>query len=423
MRSFANRSKGKKNKETLSMINNIAKKFNVRPITMLRTVYHTLAHFSVDLFLAFFAPTLPVLISQLGLLKVQAGVLNLALELTALTMPIIGRIADKRDIRKYMFLAPALTALCMGSLTLLDNFYTVFLMLLVGGISIYFYHAIGPADVGQVSDKFLGSILAIWNIAGQVGFMIGPLLITAVLASSSKDKLIYLLILGIILSAFLYFLGLKMPKEKKVVKDNDRENQELDEKTRRFIIRQFIPILGISITNSLIRSSAYAYIPVYIVEKGGSLWMSGFAVSVYFGAGMIGNYIGGLLYDRIGSKWVTAMSLLGFALTFITTIFATGILQLALIGVSGLFGFMLMPTLMAMLQKNNPNDRSLTNGLFLGFTYSITALGSVGMGFMLDRLDDQIAFLIAAGIGLTSLLFIPLLVDNHLPGKQKVSLG
>ena len=129
------------------MIEKISKKLNVRPVTMLRTAYHTAAHFSVDLFLAFFAPTLPVLISQLGLLKIQAGMLNLALELTALSMPIIGRIADKRDIRKYMFLTPALTAACMASLTLLDNYYLVFLVLLIGGISIYFYHAIGPADI------------------------------------------------------------------------------------------------------------------------------------------------------------------------------------------------------------------------------------------------------------------------------------
>ena len=388
------------------------KKINVRPETIKRTVYHSVAHFSNDFFLAFFAPTLPVLIERLGLLKVQAGILNLGLELTALSMPLVGRIADKKDIRKFMFLTPAITALCMSSLTLVHDFYSLFIILLFGGLSIYFYHAIGPADIGQVSDKFLGSILAVWNIAGQVGFMVGPLVITAILTNSATEKIPYLIVVGFILSVFLYILGRRMPKTSQIHSD-DTEKRVLDEDSRKRIVRQFVPILGISITNSLLRSSAYAYLPVYIVEQSGNLWMSGFAVSLYFGAGMIGNYIGGWLFDRIGPRSVTAISLLGFAVSFVFTIFAKGYLQLALIAPMGIFGFMLMPTLMAMLQKNNPKDRSLTNGLFLGLTYGITALGSVVTGYMLDHIETQIAFLISAGVGLSSLLFIPMLVDGQ----------
>jgi len=142
------------------------------------------------------------------------------------------------------------------------------------------------------------------------------------------------------------------------------------------------------------------------------LWMSGMAVSLYFGAGILGNYVGGILYDRIGSKAVTAISLLGFSLSFAVTIFASGIVQLLLIAVVGTFAFMLMPTMMAMLQKNNPQDRSLTNGLFLGFNYSITALGSVATGFLLDRMPTLTVFMIAAGVALVSLIFVPMLVDE-----------
>ncbi|MDK2981230.1 MAG: transporter, family, fosmidomycin resistance protein [Chloroflexota bacterium] len=383
----------------------------ISPVVILRTVYHSLAHFSNDLFLAFFAPTLPVLITRMNLLKVQAGVLNLGMELMALTMPLVGHLADKKDIRKYMFLTPAITALCMSSLTLIPNFYLLFIVLIVGGLSIYFYHAIGPADIGQVNEKSLGSMMAIWNIAGQVGFFVGPLVITAILTNGAYDKLPYLFLVGVLLSAILYVLWNKMPAAENQAVVKETHQRKLDRETRNHLVRQFVPIVGISITNSLIRSSAYAYLPVYIVERGGSLWMSGLSVSIYFGAGVIGNYIGGVLYDRIGSKWTTAISLLGFALSFTATIFATGIGQLALIGVMGVFGFMLMPTLMAMLQKNNPQDRSLTNGLFLGFTYSITALGSVVVGYMLDHGATQTVFLINAAIGLTSLVFVPFLVD------------
>ena len=393
-------------------VSNNLKKEKINPVVLLRTIYHTTAHFSNDVFLAFFAPTLPVLITQMHLLKVQAGILNLGLELTALSMPLVGRLADKKDIRKFMILTPAITALCMSSLTLIPNFYVLFLVLLVGGLSIYFYHAIGPADIGQVSDKSLGSMMAIWNIAGQVGFMIGPLVITAILANSHASWIPFLFLAGLALSGLLYVLWNKIPKETPRADGAANPQRKLDDAAKAFIIRQFIPIVGINIASSLLRSSAYAYLPIYIVEKGGSLWMSGMAVSIYFGAGILGNYIGGILYDRIGSKAVTAISLLGFSLSFAVTIFAGGIVQLLLIAVVGTFAFMLMPTMMAMLQKNNPLDRSLTNGLFLGFNYSITALGSVATGYLLDHFPTLSVFMVAAGVALVSLIFVPMLVDN-----------
>ncbi|MCJ7519528.1 MAG: MFS transporter [Anaerolineaceae bacterium] len=158
-----------------------------------------------------------------------------------------------------------------------------------------------------------------------------------------------------------------------------------------------------------------------MVERGASLWMSGLAISLYFGAGIIGNYIGGFLHDRIGAKWVAAISLAGFAVFFTSTIYTTGVLQLALIALMGVFSFMLMPAMMAMLQENNPDDRSLTNGLFLGLNYGVIALAGVAAGYMLDRMPTPIVFLISAALALSALVFVPLLRDDF--NKKPVNLS
>ena len=179
-------------------------------------------------------------------------------------------------------------------------------------------------------------------------------------------------------------------------------------------MKQFIPIIGIILLVSLSRSCAYAYLPTYIVERGGSLWMSGFAISIYFGAGIAGNYLGGALHDRIGSKWVTAISLAGFSIFFTTTIFTTRFFQLFLIALMGIFAFMLMPTMMAMLAENNPEDRSLTNGLFLGLSYGLVAVEGVLVGYLLDHYDTVPVFLFCAGLALISVFLVPLLKDKPL---------
>jgi FSR family fosmidomycin resistance protein-like MFS transporter len=376
------------------------------------TIFHTAAHFSNDFFLSFFAPTLPVLITQMGLLKVQAGILNLGLELTALTMPLIGRIADKKDIRKYMVFTPAITALCMSMLGVIPNFFLLFLVLTVGGLSIYFYHAIGPADIAAVNKSALGRLLAIWNIAGQLAFMIGPLVVTAVLTRYSIRQLPWLALLGVMATLALIAIRKNQPGASFREEPASGQPVTLNTNSKKRIIRQFMPIAAITLAIALSHACAYAYLPVYIVEQGASLWMSGLAISLYFGAGIVGNYIGGLLHDRIGAKWVAVISLAGFAVFFTSTIYTTGVLQLALIALMGVFSFMLMPAMMAMLQENNPDDRSLTNGLFLGLNYGVIGLAAVVAGYMLDHMPTPTVFLISAALALSALVFVPWLKDE-----------
>ena len=382
------------------------------------TLFHTTAHFSNDFFLSFFAPTLPVLITQMGLLKVQAGILNLGLELAALTMPLIGRIADKKDIRKYMVFTPAVTALCMSMLGVIPNFYLLFLVMTLGGLSLYFYHAIGPADIAKVNEAALGRILAIWNIAGQVAFMIGPLVVTAVLTRFSTRQMPWLALLGVAATLALIIIRKNQPDIPHKESLQVEAHEAADTNSRKRIIRQFLPIAAITLAIALSHACAFAYLPVYIVEQGASLWMSGLAISLYFGAGVVGNYIGGLLHDRIGAKWVAVISLAGFAVFFTTTIYSTSVVQLALIALMGVFSFMLMPAMMAMLQENNPDDRSLTNGLFLGLNYGVIALAGVVAGYMLDRMPTPTVFLISAALALSALVFVPWLKDES---KKKMA--
>jgi FSR family fosmidomycin resistance protein-like MFS transporter len=377
------------------------------------TFFHIIAHFANDFFLSFFAPILPVLITQMGLLKVQAGILNLGLELTALSMPLIGKVADKRDIRKYMVLTPAVTAACMTTFGIINSFPLLFLVLFISGVSIYFYHAIGPADIADVKDQAIGRLMAVWNIAGQVAFMIGPLIVTWVITQYSVRSMPWLALIGVIFSVVLIVLWRNSTFSEKEKADLHKKIAiEQRKRGTQSIIRQFIPITGIILLISLSRSVAYAYLPVYIVEKGGSLWMSGLAISLYFGAGIPGNYLGGFLHDRVGARIVAGIALVGFALFFTASIFTNNLFQLFLISLMGVFSFMLMPSIMAMLVEVNPSDRSLTNGLFLGLSYGLIAVAGVLAGYLLDHFPTESIFLISSVLAFLSVFLVPFLVDT-----------
>ena len=71
--------------------------------------------------------------------------------------------------------------------------------------------------------------------------------------------------------------------------------------------------------------------------------------------------------------------------------------------------------------RKNPDDRSLTNGLFLGLNYGVIALAGVAAGYMLDRMPTPIVFLISAALALSALVFVPLLRDDF--NKKPVNLS
>ena len=87
-------------------------------------------------------------------------------------------------------------------------------------------------------------------------------------------------------------------------------------------------------------------------------------------------------------------------------------LQLDLMALMGIFAFMVMPTIMAMLAENNSTDRSLTNGLFLGLSYGLVALSAVLAGYLLDHFSTVHVFLASAILAFLAVLFVPLLVDK-----------
>jgi FSR family fosmidomycin resistance protein-like MFS transporter len=258
--------------------------------------------------------------------------------------------------------------------------------------------------------------MAVWNIAGQLAFMIGPLIVTWVITQYSVRSMPWLAFIGLVFSVTLIVLRGKSTFTSKVKVDlhqKDLFRQRLA--GNQSILRQFMPITGIILLISLSRSAAYAYLPVYIVEKGGSLWMSGLAISLYFGAGIPGNYLGGALHDRIGAKFVAAIALAGFAIFFSASIFTNGLVQLFLISLMGVFSFMLMPSIMAMLVENNPSDRSLTNGLFLGLSYGLIAVAGVLAGYLLDHFQTEYIFLISAILAFLSVFLVPFLVEKKSP--------
>ena len=75
-------------------------------------------HFVHDIYSAFLAPLLPLIIERLSLSLTLAGSLSAFMQFPSILTPFIGHLADKYNLRYLVILAPALTATFMSAMGL-----------------------------------------------------------------------------------------------------------------------------------------------------------------------------------------------------------------------------------------------------------------------------------------------------------------
>ena len=170
---------------------------------ILKTIAVSFAHMTHDTYSGFIAPLLPSLIERLSLTKAEAGFFSLVYQGVSILQPFIGHMGDRTNLRKYALLAPALTGIFLSLLGPAPSFSTALFYCLIAGISSATLHSTLPALVSSFSDKNVGKRMSIWMIGGELGVMLGPVIITAVLTSFSVYQTPWLMIGGILASIFL----------------------------------------------------------------------------------------------------------------------------------------------------------------------------------------------------------------------------
>jgi MFS transporter, FSR family, fosmidomycin resistance protein len=368
----------------------------------IKTIIVSSAHFTHDTYSGFIAPLLPFLIERLSLLKAEAGLFTLFFQGASILQPIIGHIADRKNLRKFALIAPAVTGIFLSLLGNAPTFTTGLFYCLIAGISSATLHATLPALVSSFSGNNVGKGMSIWMVGGELGVMLGPILITAVVSTFSMEATPWLMVGGFVVSILLSFLLKDLPYHNAVAK----QAEKIPLKALGVIL---LPIAGIIALRSFLRSATLLYLPVYLIENGASIWFAGIVFSLTKGIGLVGTISGGLLNDRLGHKYTMILSLIGSAISLIIFSITQNTVQMIALVILSITSQMMLPVGMAIVQKNFPKNRSLANGIYLALLFGINALAGVGTGAMYDWVGGQKTFLYSGIIALFGLPFIFLL--------------
>jgi len=164
------------------------------------------AHAMHDTYAGFLAPLLPILIDRLALLKVEAGAFLIFQQGPSLLQPVIGHFADRFNFKKLVLAAPAVTGMMMSLFARAKTYWTAALLLMVSGLFAAILHAVAPAIIAAFSGKQMGRGMSYWMVGGEIGVMLGPMIISSIISIFSINAAPWLMIGGVVASITLNFL-------------------------------------------------------------------------------------------------------------------------------------------------------------------------------------------------------------------------
>lgn len=336
-------------------------------------------HFVHDVYPAFLAPLLPLLIEKHGLTLGAAGILLSVLRWSALIQPFLGVIADRQDARYWIILAPTVTAFGMSFLGMAPNYLALVVLLSLAGLSHAAFHPAGGAQVTRFSGKNWGMGTSFWMTGGELGRAVGPVFIVAVVSAVGLESSWIAIGPAIIASLLLYWriggggrlkVGSKPPNLWLAVKQAGRP---------------LIILAGIIILRNLGTASFTFFFPTYVTSVGGELAFAALAITVFELFGAAGAFAGGTLSDRFGRRLVLGLSTaITGPLLFGVFMLPDGTAQLALLAAAGLIAFAGAPVQMVLVQELLPDNRSSAMGIMMFLGLEGTILATVAVGFVAD---------------------------------------
>lgn len=333
---------------------------------------------------------LPFMVAEHDLSLAAAGALVFAATVSsAIVQPLFGSYSDRTDAPWLLPGGAVLGCVGVALAGVAPSYPLVFLAILFSGLGVAAYHPEGSRFANYVSGSQRATGMSYYSLGGNIGFALGPIVVTPVLLlfglPGSLIFLIPALIVGLVLSAelprLMTFHPRSQPKSAVVVAAED-------------CWRGFRRLIAAICLRSFAFYTLLALIPLYFIEElDSSEGIANMALTGMLIFGAVGTLVGGRLADRIGRRPVLIGSL-GLQLPLLALATAVGtvpaMIVLALLGFVAISSFSVT---VVMGQEYLPNRIGLASGFTLGAAVGIGGLAAPLFGLIGDEFGLRTAML------------------------------
>lgn len=389
-----------------------------------QTVYPVLfaisfCHLLNDTLQAIVPAIYPILKVNLDLTYLQIGLITFVFQMTAsVFQPIVGNYTDKKPTPYALSFGMAFTLAGLLILSTAGTFFFVLISVAITGFGSAIFHPEASRMAFLASGGKRGMAQSLFQVGGNAGSAIGPLLAALVVASYGLGAITWFSALALLGGIILFILGRWGNERRKQIVALKKASQKALEGLSDQKINQALGVLLILVFSKYIYMVCLgSYYTFYLIEKFGvNIKESQYYLFVFMAAVALGTYAGGPIGDRIGRRYVIWFSILGSAPFAILLPYA-GLLWTNILAV--FVGLILSSAFSAILvyaQELKPGKEGTIAGLFFGFAFGVAGIGAAALGLIADYTSLDVLFKVCSYLPLLGILAI------YLPKTRQVGI-
>ena len=344
----------------------------------------------------------------------QIGLISFTSTFTAsLLQPLVGLYSDRHHKPYFLAIGMGITLIGLVTLSLAPRFATVLIAAALVGMGSSVFHPESSRVARMASGGQHGMAQSLFQVGGNAGSALGPLLATIVLPRGQRSIawFSFLALLAMVLLADIGAWAKKrramqaelhaVPLAAHALPAHAEPRAHLP---RKKIVLSLVVLVTLMFSKFFYLASLSSYYTFYLMDKFHvSIRSAEFHLFAFLGAVAAGTFFGGPVGDRMGRKvviWYSILGVLPFTLLLpYANLFWTGILSVVI----GLILASAFSTILVFAQELVPGKVGTVSGFFFGLAFGLGGIGAALLGKLADATSIRFvyhvcSFLPAVGI-------------------------
>ena len=383
-------------------------------------------HVLNDLMQSLIPAIYPIIKDSYALDFVQIGMITLTFQIAgSLLQPVVGHVTDRHPMPYSTVVGMVFTLAGLVGLALASRYQFILASVACIGIGSSIFHPEATRMARYASGGRQGLAQGLFQVGGQAGGAIGPLLAAIIIVPRGQESLAWFSVLALLAMTLMVWTA---GKHTEIRNQIEAARAALSGAAKTHARHSGATIaLGLTVLTLLMFSkNAYgesfrSFYTFYLIDRFGvSIQTSQVMLFVFLVAAAAGALIGGIVGDRIGRYRIIWISVLGpLPLTLIlpyADFFWTGVLTILI----NLIMASAFASIMIYAMELVPNRIGLIGGLFYGLNFGLGGIAAAILGGLADSIGIEEVYRICSFLPLAGLLawLLPRIDEDRAPPRR-----
>jgi FSR family fosmidomycin resistance protein-like MFS transporter len=337
---------------------------------------------------------------------------------SSVIQPLFGHLSDRRSLPWLMPLGPALGGLGVALAGLAPSYALTFVAIVLSGVGVAAFHPEGSRFANYVSGARRASGMSLFSVGGNVGFALGPVLVTPLVLVFGLSGTVLILIPTWLMAAVLVS---ELPRLRAfrtdLVGGRVRAVDHVDQWA------PFVVLGGVIALRSFVYFGLVTFIPLYYVGVLHASKAAGnAALAAMLIGGAVGTLIGGPLADRFGRRAVLIGTMAALPPLIAGFLLSGPVLAVVFAALAGAATIATFAVTIVMGQEFLPGRLGVSAGVTIGLSIGLGGVGAPLLGLLADAHGLRATFELVAVLPLLALV-LTLALPRYAPVRRAAPTG